>query len=356
MTNFKAFIYTSIVFFLLKTFMEPGISVVICCYNSEQKIQKALTCLQDQKFEKELSWEVLVVDNASTDRTATVAKDSWKLKGVSLSVVNEPNPGISHARRRGFDEARFEIISFVDDDNWVEKDWIQKVFETMYADREIGILGGNGTAVADVPLPAWFNKYQSAYAVGPQGDASGERKSILYGAGMNIRKSTWENLKKEGFDFQLTGRKGKVLSSGEDSELSLAVILNGQKLYYRSDLTFDHFMPEGRLNWDYLMKLVGSFGRAEPVTGIYHSLVRGYSGFEAKKYQNRFFSLLRSVFDNFKFLPKHIRLIFSKKDGFRDQYKSVYLWNSLKTKIQLYRKFPSIVAEIRDAGWNKLTP
>ena len=356
MTNFEPFIYTSIAFFLLRSFMEPGISVVICCYNSEDKIQKVLTCLQDQRFKKEPSWEVLVVDNASTDRTAAVANDSWTLEGVKLRVVNEPNPGISHARRRGFDEAGFEIISFVDDDNWVEKDWIQKVFDTMYADSEIGILGGNGTAVSDVPLPAWFDRYQGAYAVGPQGDASGEHDAILYGAGLNIRKSTWENLRKEGFDFQLTGRKGKVLSSGEDSELSLAVILNGQKLYYRSDLTFEHFMPEGRLNWDYLMKLVGSFGRAEPVTGIYHSLVRGYTGFDAKKYQNRFFSLLRSVFDNLKFLPRHIRLIFINTEGVHDHYKSVYLWNSLKTKIHLYKSFPSIVAEIRNAGWNKKTP
>ena len=335
--------------------MESGISVVICCYNSELKIQKVLSCLQDQRFKKEVAWEVLVVDNASTDRTAEVSMASWHLDGVNLRVVNESNPGISHARRRGFEEARFGIISFVDDDNWVESEWIQKVYDTMYSDLEIGILGGCGSAVSDVALPSWFHKYEAAYAVGQQGERSGEHHSILYGAGMNIRKSTWENLRENGFNFQLTGRKGKVLSSGEDSELSLAVILSGQKLYYRSDLTFKHFMPPERLNWAYLMKLTGSFGRAEPITGIYHSIIKGDQGFVAKKYQHRFFSLLRSALDNFRFLPKHIRLLFNKKEGLDDQFKSIYLWNSFREKIILYRIFPSIVAEIRNGGWNKRT-
>ena len=335
--------------------MEIGISVVICCYNSEQKIERVLTCLQDQRFKEKVSWEVVLVDNASTDRTAAVAKERWTLKEVPLRVVHEPNPGISHARRRGFGEARFEIISFVDDDNFVEKDWIQKVFETMNSDKEIGILGGNGRAISDVPLPAWFKDYQSAYAVGPQGESSGEHKSILYGAGMNIRKDTWENLRKNGFDFQLTGRKGKELSSGEDSELSLAVIMSGQKLYYRSDLSFEHLMPAGRLKWDYLMKLTASFGRAEPITGIYHSIIRGHSGFKAKKYQHRFFSLLRSTKDNIKFLPRRIMLLFKEKEGNHDQFMSVYLWSSFRAKISLFRKFPSIVEEIRTGAWNKMT-
>ena len=192
--------------------MDRGISVVICCYNSEQRIQKVLTCLQNQKFTHKIEWEVLLVDNASTDDTEKVAMESWSLKEVKLRVVPEPNPGISHARRRGFEDAAFEIISFVDDDNWVEEEWIQKVYDTMYEDTEIGILGGKGTAAFDEAPPVWFARYESSYAVGPQADQSCEMFTRLYGAGMNIRKSTWDNLKENGFEFQLSGRKGKLLS------------------------------------------------------------------------------------------------------------------------------------------------
>lgn len=332
--------------------MDKGISVVICCYNSESRIQKVLSCLQNQNITGQIDWEVVVIDNASTDATAQVSRDSWSLGGVDLRVVPEPNPGISHARRKGFEAARFEIISFVDDDNWVEEEWIEKVYDTMYADPEIGILGGLGVAAFEDAPPAWFKDFEAAYAVGPQAKQSGPVDSRLYGAGMNIRTSVWENLKEKGFEFQLTGRKGKQLSSGEDSELTQAVLLSGKKLYYRSDLSFEHFMPPGRLNWDYLIKLAASFGRSEPILGIYRSLVRGDEGFQAKKYQSRFFSLLRSGMDIVKFLPADFRLLFKNKEGLKDHYRAVYLRHTFKEKISLYAKFPSIVAGIRDGGWN----
>ena len=339
--------------FLRNTFMERGISIVICCYNSEFRVPKVLTYIQNQKFKSQLDWEVLVVDNASTDRTGVVAKQCWTMPGVELRVVNEPNPGISHARRRGFEEAHFEIISFVDDDNWVEEEWIQKVYDTMYSDMEIGILGGFGTAAFEETPPAWFSSYEESYAVGPQGASSGERTTSLYGAGLNIRKSTWDNLQENGFKFQLTGRKGNLISSGEDSELCLAVIFSGQKLFYRSDLTFYHFMPPGRLTWEYLMKLTGSFGRADAILMVYVSLTKGYRGFNAMKYQNRFFSLLRTTYDFVKFIPRYISLTFIEKEGSKIHLKSVYLLNTLKEKISLYGRFPSIVAEIRNGKWNK---
>lgn len=339
--------------FLRKTFMERGISIVICCYNSELRIPKVLTCLQNQKFKYQIDWEVLVVDNASTDRTGAVARECWTLPDVKLRVVNEPNPGISHARRRGFEDAHFEIISFVDDDNWVEDEWVRKVYDTMYSDSEIAILGGNGTAAFDEDPPAWFSSFERSYAVGPQGSSSGERTTSLYGAGLNIRKSTWDNLQENGFKFQLTGRKGNLISSGEDSELCLAVILSGQKLFYRSDLTFYHFMPSGRLTWEYLVKLTGSFSRAETILEVYGSLTNGDRGFNAMKYQNRFFSLLRTAFDNVKFIPHYISLIFIKKEGHETHLKSVYLRNNLKEKISLFGRYPSIVAEIRNGKWNK---
>jgi len=295
------------------------------------------------------------VDNASSDRTGSVARECWTLPGVELRVVNEASPGISHARRRGFEDARFEIISFVDDDNWVEEEWIQKVYDTMYSDEDIGIMGGAGKAKFEGTEPAWFSSNERSYAVGLQGESSGERTTSLYGAGLNIRKSTWDNLWENGFKFQLTGRKGNLISSGEDSELCLAVILSGQKLYYRSDLTFYHVMPSGRLTWEYLAKLTGSFGRSDAILMAYVSLTKAYRGMNALKYQNRFLSLLRTAFDFIKFIPSYISLIFIKKEGSDKHLKAVYIWNNLKQKISLYRHFPSIVDEIRNGKWNKLS-
>ncbi|MCK5136582.1 MAG: glycosyltransferase family 2 protein [Bacteroidales bacterium] len=331
--------------------MESGISVVICCYNSEKRIPIVLDWLQKQKYHDSIVWEVVLVDNASNDKTVSVARDQWKLDMIDLRIVYESNPGISHARMRGFAEAKYEIVSFVDDDNWVETGWIQKIFDTMYSNSDIGILGGQGIASFEENPPEWFYTHQSSYAVGPQAKESGEHNSILYGAGLNIRKSSWEFLMENGFTFQLTGRKGKSISSGEDSELCLAVLLSGRKLYYRADLQFYHFMPAARIEWEYLVKLTKSFGRSGPVHDIYFSILRDYKGLDRLKYQYRFLSLLRSVYDNFLFIPWYMKLLFSKKQGNNDHLKSAYLWNSLKEKIRLYRRFPSMVTEIRNGAW-----
>ncbi len=120
--------------------MINGISIVICCFNSEQRLPKVLEHLDRQILIDSIQWEVVVVDNASRDRTSDVAKELWKREDVSLKVVFEPNPGLSSARMKGIDESSYDIISYIDDDNWVESGWIQKVYDGMNKDPKIGIL------------------------------------------------------------------------------------------------------------------------------------------------------------------------------------------------------------------------
>jgi len=59
-----------------------GVSVIICCYNSANKIKNVLKHLEEQKGTELIPWEVIVVDNASSDYTFEVAKKSWKRKDV----------------------------------------------------------------------------------------------------------------------------------------------------------------------------------------------------------------------------------------------------------------------------------
>ena len=114
-------------------------------------------------------------------------------------------------------------------------------------------------------------------------------------------------------------------------------------------------MPPVRLTWEYLKKLTGSFGRSDAILLVYVSFIKGYRGFNAMKYQNPFFSLLRSLLDFIKFIPRYISLAFIEKEGSETHLESVYLLNTLKHKISLYRRFPSIVDEIRNGKWNKLS-
>jgi glycosyltransferase involved in cell wall biosynthesis len=67
--------------------MKSGVSVIICCYNSEKRIEEVLHHLDKQKDTNHFLWEIILVDNASTDNTAEIARNTWTRKDVDLKVV-----------------------------------------------------------------------------------------------------------------------------------------------------------------------------------------------------------------------------------------------------------------------------
>jgi glycosyltransferase involved in cell wall biosynthesis len=112
--------------------LSCGVSAVICCHNSARRLPQTLRHLAAQLVPEKIDWEVIVVDNASTDRTADVARANWPRDArTPIRVVLEPGIGLSNARKRGFLEARHNIVSFIDDDNWVCPEWIELVSNIM---------------------------------------------------------------------------------------------------------------------------------------------------------------------------------------------------------------------------------
>ncbi len=283
--------------------------------------------LMSQQVDPSINWEVIVVDNASTDNTAEVARRSWTRNEVSLKIFHESNPGLSNARSRGLKETSYSVVSFIDDDNWVENQWVQKVHDWFAEDDKIGLLGGRGEAVFEGERPEWFTIKQRSYAVGPQAKQTGQVNGALYGAGLTIRKIVWEHLKSSGFKFILSGRKGKSLTSGEDSELCSAVKLLGYQLFYDEDLHFYHFMPKERLNWPYLIKLSKAFGRSDPIINIYRSVLNGYRGYHKFIRENILGIVLYAIFQVIRSSPGYLRVLLFYNEGRREEalfYRNVH--------------------------------
>ena len=243
--------------------MEMGVSVVICCHNSAKRLPPTLAHLAAQQDCDGIPWEVIVVDNASQDNTADVAISLWPQNAPApLRVVREERLGLTYARMRGFNEARYEIVSFIDDDNWVYPDWIKLGWEIMTQNPDVGACGGQGEAVFETEPPWWFEQFKGSYGVGHQvanNIDSAQEALTLWGTGFK-RKSAWLQLVENGFKPLLVGRQGNRLLSGEDIEISLALRLAGWKLLYDPRLKFKHFLPAYRLNWNYLRRLVRGFG------------------------------------------------------------------------------------------------
>jgi len=241
-----------------------GVSIIICCHNSAQRLPQALAQLAAQQVGKRILWEVIVVDNASTDGTSRVALNCWPAEApASIRVVHEPRLGLSHARVRGFMAAQYELVSFIDDDNWACIEWVQTVSEIMHEHPEVGACGGFIEAVCEVDPPPWFARHKGSYVIGPQGRSGGENTNTrgwLCGAGLTIRKSAWEQLVIKGFCPLLVGREGTTLTAGEDVELCFALRLAGWSLWYEPRLKLRHFLPVHRLKWTYLCLLHRGFG------------------------------------------------------------------------------------------------
>jgi glycosyltransferase involved in cell wall biosynthesis len=235
-----------------------GVSVVICTYNGAARLPQTLAHLALQRNTDNIAWEVLVIDNASTDDSAETARRCWPVDASApLRVVDEPRIGLSSARTRGFAEARYEIVSFVDDDNWVAEDWIRRVSDTMSADSMLGAFNGLSYAVCEIEPPGWFDRFQANYTIFTKEDLAklSEVPHGLFGAGLNIRKTVWLGLRQANFEFNLSDATGTKLSRGGDSELSFAIREAGWKLAIDPALRVQHFIPAYRLNWAYLRRL-----------------------------------------------------------------------------------------------------
>jgi glycosyltransferase involved in cell wall biosynthesis len=254
---------------------KNGVSVIICCYNSAQRIKPTLEHLINQKVSEDLSWELLIIDNNSSDTTSLVSREILEQSSCkNYSIICEKRQGLSIARRTGFENSKYDLLLFVDDDNWLDETYIQNAYETMTKNDDFGVLGGKGSPVFpdSKNVPFWFNEFKESYAVGEQSETLTnpiQIVSLVYGAGFMIKKALWKMLLDLGFESLLPDRKGKALLSGGDTELCIAISMLGKQIAYSSDLTFKHYIPQERLSWDYLSKLYFGFGRAKVYIEIY---------------------------------------------------------------------------------------
>lgn len=296
-----------------------GVSIVICCYNSAARLPQTLHHLASQKVSPEICWEVIVVDNASTDNTAQIALELWPLDfPTPLRVVREPQPGLSFARRRGFEEAQYEFVSFVDDDNWVANNWVETVYEIMISRPEVGACGGRSTAAFEREAPDWFETFQSSFAVGDQAEEEAditESRGWLWGAGLNIRKTAWEQLVRSGFQFLLSDREGAKLSAGGDNELCYGLRLLGWRLYYSPKLELIHFIPKGRITWKYLCQLKGQRDKEIVITEIYQNILNNKSIEENSIAKLWFIEIRRELTKVLKRNIRNFDWLYYKKEG-----------------------------------------
>lgn len=244
--------------------LEDGISILICTLNGAKNLPQTLVHLANQKFENNIQWEIILIDNGSTDQSKQTAFDIWKGLGchTPLLLFDELRAGKDFAMDLGLSKARFKYVIVCDDDNWLCETYVESAYNIMINNPAIGILGGKSIAVFESPPPAWFFLYQTYYAVGSQNIANGEifhywpKHRFLWGAGAVINMQAYLALKNSGFSRILTVAKYPKVARSEDVELCFAIWLAGFKVWYESKLTLQHYISNDKLTWAYIMRVI----------------------------------------------------------------------------------------------------
>lgn len=124
--------------------MNPKVSIIVPCYNVELYIEKCICSILENKYEPK---EIILIDDGSIDNTFTILKRFVRYSGVK--VISQKNSGVSACRNRGLEEADGKYIFFLDSDDWISPDCIEKLVEEAEQSQADFILGGICVAVEE---------------------------------------------------------------------------------------------------------------------------------------------------------------------------------------------------------------
>lgn len=224
---------------------KPQISAVICTHNRDQYLGAAIDSLLKQEFEP---YEIIVVDNASTDTTRQVVEA--RLADAKLTYIYEPTLGLSAARNTGAKVAKAEILAYLDDDAEASPGWLRSLYQAYVENEKLAIAGGKVTLIwpPGVTPPKWLSAEMSgslgAYDLGEQPLYIDQPGLTPRGLNYSLRKSFLDTI--GGFDLNL-GRVGTNLLSNEELHMTQLALEAGWKVAYLPDALAAHNVAPARL-------------------------------------------------------------------------------------------------------------
>lgn len=239
-------------------------TVAIPTYNGAQRLSGLLEKLRSQIQLEDLSWEVIVIDNNSSDQTAELVQhyqQNW-IAGVELKYYFEPEQGLAFARQRAISEATGKFVGFLDDDNRPAPEWLAAAYEFGQTHPKAGAYGSRILGEFEVHPPENFERIAPLLALtdrGPQARYYQPQKKLLPpGAGLVVRREAWLN--QVPARLVLIGRVGGQMLASEEFEALLYIQNAGWQIWYNPAMVVYHCIPRQRLERGYLMGLCRGIG------------------------------------------------------------------------------------------------
>ncbi|MFB8791695.1 MAG: hormogonium polysaccharide biosynthesis glycosyltransferase HpsE [Potamolinea sp.] len=252
--------------------MVIDLTIAIPTYNGEKRLpevlDRLLICCQDTK--QPFSWEILVIDNNSTDNTAKVVQAyqaKWP-RQYPLKYYIELQQGAAFARHRAFVEASGTLIGFLDDDNIPAIDWVKAAYEFAQEHPKAGAYGSQIYGVFEATPPENFQRIAPFLAITQRGSEplryEPQKKVLPPSAGLIVRKQAW--LESVPSKLILTGRTTKSMVTSEDLEMLSYIQAKGWEIWYNPAMQIEHKIPRWRLEREYLIPFFRGIGLSRYVT------------------------------------------------------------------------------------------
>lgn len=241
-------------------------SFITCTYNRDKYIAQTLKAVCKQIFDP-TDYEIIVVDNNSTDSTAMICKEfKQKYSDCQFRYFKEINQGLSFALNRGIKEAQGEYLIFVDDDETIVPEHLERLNKHLNNYPDAVLAGSPVIPIYEEAKPKWMSHFTQRLIGGyfNQGDRPKKLDAKNYpGTGHTIIKR--ELYEKYGYYNTELGRKGTSLIGAEDKDMFSRLKKNNIECYYFPDIPIYHHIPKEKLTDQFFQKLTYSIGRSERI-------------------------------------------------------------------------------------------
>src|SRR5687767_1112400 len=237
------------------------VGVILCTHNRCDKLATALESVAGSDLPDSVSWEVLVIDNNSTDRTRETVESFVRQQPGRFRYIFETQQGKSHALNTGIRESDADVLAFMDDDVTVERSRLRRLTAPLESESWMGS-GGRVIPVWQTQRPNWLP--ESGDILAPLvffdlGDKTGRMFEAPFGTNMAFRKQAFE--KYGNFRIDLGPRPENEIRS-EDTEFGNRVLGGGEQLYYEPAAIVYHPISSERLTKEYFLRWWFDKGRS----------------------------------------------------------------------------------------------
>jgi GT2 family glycosyltransferase len=207
------------------------VSVILCTYNRSESLRRALESVESLIIPEAVTWEVIVVDNNSTDDTRNTIEEFRRKSILPLRYLFEKGRGKSYALNSGIKAAEGDIVALTDDDCIVDERWLASVVREFQSDPSLSVVGGRVELYDKSDRPVSIRTFRDRITLG----STAQLFSLIPGCNMAVRRAVFGKVG----EFDVGFGPGTAIVV-DDVDFVFRAFKHGLKIVYSPDVLLYH--------------------------------------------------------------------------------------------------------------------